>query len=282
VTGTIVAVIGISLAPTAVDDAQQQPALAALSLVAVLLATVGLRGFLGRLSILVGVVLGYGLALALGMVDTSRIAAAPWLGVPSFTTPTFTVAAAVAFLPIVLVVVAENVGHVKAVGSMCGQNLDGSIGHALVGDGVATTLAGLGGGSGTTTYAENIGVMAATRIYSSAAYIIAGGFAIALSLSPKVGAVIASIPPGVIGGVSLVLFGMISVLGARMWIQGSVDFGNRVNLLTAALAIVATAGGMVIGLGWSDISGMALGALVAVVAYHALRGISRWRGTWDN
>ncbi len=137
----------------------------------------------------------------------------------------------------VLVLVAENVGHVKSVAAMTGQNLDGVSGRALMADGAATVLAGFGGGSGTTTYAENIGVMAATKVYSTAAYWVAGFFAILLSFSPpKFGELIATVPAGVLGGAATMLYGMIGVLGVKIWVQNKVNFSNPINLTTAAVA----------------------------------------------
>ncbi len=164
------------------------------------------------------------LALVLGDVDTSGIAAAPWLGLPEFQTPTFTLAVLPLFLPAVIALVAENIGHVKSVGQMTDTDVDPLMGRALAADGVATTLAGFGGGSATTTYAENIGVMAATRVYSTAAYWVAAAVAILLSLCPKVGAAISAIPPGVLGGATIVLYGLVGVLGVRIWLTNRVDF----------------------------------------------------------
>ena len=142
------------------------------------------------------------------------------------------------FAPVVFVLVAENVGHVKSVAAMTDRNLDPLMGRALLADGLATGLAGLGGGSGTTTYAENIGVMAATRVYSTAAYWVAAGAALVLSMSPKFGELIATIPAGVLGGATTMLYGMIGILGARIWVQNRVDFSDPVNLTTAAVALV--------------------------------------------
>ena len=127
------------------------------------------------------------------------------------------------FVPVVLVLVAENIGHVKSVSAMTGQNLDGVSGRALMADGAATVLAGMGGGSGTTTYAENIGVMAATKVYSTAAYWVAGVFAVVLSFSPKFGELIATVPAGVLGGAATMLYGMIGVLGVKIWVQTKVE-----------------------------------------------------------
>jgi NCS2 family nucleobase:cation symporter-2 len=183
------------------------------------------------------------------------------------------------FIPVVLVLIAENVGHVKAVSNMTGEDLDPLIGRALIADGLATTLAGAGGGSGTTTYAENIGVMAATRIYSTAAYGIAGIGAIVLSLSPKLGAVLSSVPNGVLGGAGTALFGMIGVLGAKIWIENKVNFADSTNLLIAGVTLVVGISDMTFTVGDFTFNGIVNGTVIAVVGYQIMRGISRARGT---
>ena len=144
----------------------------------------------------------------------------------------------------VLVLIAENTGHIKAVGTMIGKNLDRSLGRGYMGDGLATMVAGLGGGSGTTTYAENIGVMAATKVYSTAAYWVAGIIAILLGCIPKFGALIATLPVGVLGGAGLVLYGLIAVLGGRIWVENRVNFTNPVNLFPAAIGLIMGAGNL--------------------------------------
>ncbi|MCW2776317.1 MAG: nitrate reductase, partial [Frankiales bacterium] len=213
VTGAVVALIGLNLVGVAKANYSAQPGIATVTLVSVLLLTVSLRGFLGRLSIVLGVVVGWLLATLLGALDDAAVARfhdASWVGLPDFTAPRFSFEAASLFVPVVVVLVAENVGHVKAVASMTERDLDPMLGRTLFADGVATTLAGVGGGSGTTTYAENIGVMAATRVYSTAAYAVAGLAAVLLALSPKFGALVATIPSGVLGGVTTALYGLIA------------------------------------------------------------------------
>src|SRR5690606_35879373 len=155
-------------------------------------------------------------AVLRGEVDFAKVQAADWVGLPAFHAPHFDIAVAGLFIPVVLVLVAENVGHVRSVASMTGEDLDPITGRALRADGLATTLAGAGGGSGTTTYAENIGVMAATRVYSTAAYWVAAVVALLLSFSPKFGEAIATVPQGVLGGAGVVLYGMIGLLGAKI------------------------------------------------------------------
>ncbi len=213
VTGTIVALIGLNLAPAAKANFVAAPVTALITLVVIILVSVLFRGILGRLSILVGVVVGYLVALLRGEVDFTAMDKAAWIGLPQFQTPVFHVAVIGLFVPVVLVLVAENIGHVKSVALMTGKNLDPVAGRALLADGLATTLAGFGGGSGTTTYAENIGVMAATKVYSTAAYWVAALAALLLSFSPKFGALIATVPVGVLGGAATMLYGMIGVLG---------------------------------------------------------------------
>ena len=162
---------------------------------------------------------------------------------------------------------------------MTGQNLDDKVGKALVADGVATVLAGAGGGSGTTTYAENIGVMAATRVYSTAVYWVAGATALLLAFSPKVGAVIQAMPAGVLGGAGTVLYGMIGLLGARIWVQNKVDFSDPVNLTPTAVALIMGIADYTFRIGSVTIGGIASGAIAAIVLYHLMRAVSRLRGT---
>ncbi|WP_285727123.1 uracil-xanthine permease family protein [Psychromicrobium xiongbiense] len=279
VTGTIVALIGLNLAPAAKNNFDKAPLTALVTLVAIILVTVLFRGILGRLSILVGVIVGYLVAILQGQVDFSTIDAQPWIGLPQFQTPVFSVAVAGLFIPVVLVLVAENVGHVKSVALMTGSNLDPLAGRALMADGLATTLAGLGGGSGTTTYAENIGVMAATRVYSTAAYWVAALAALLLSFSPKFGALIATVPAGVLGGAGTMLYGMIGVLGVRIWVQNKVNFGNSVNLTTAAVALIIGIANYTWTVGNIEFAGIALGTAAALVIYHGMNALAKLRGT---
>ncbi|HET7328909.1 MAG TPA: solute carrier family 23 protein [Nocardioidaceae bacterium] len=278
VTGTIVALIGLNLAPAAKANVEQAPVTAVATLVAIIAITVLFRGLLGRLSILLGVLVGYLVAVLRGEVDFAAVAAAPWLGLPEFTAPRFELGVLGLFVPVVLVLVAENIGHVKSVAAMTGQDLDPLMGRALTADGLATVLAGSGGGSGTTTYAENIGVMAATRVYSTAAYAVAAGVALILSMSPKFGALIATVPAGVLGGAATVLYGMIGVLGARIWVQNRVDFANPIALTTAGVPLVIGVANYEWTLGELAFGGIALGTFAAIVIYHAMTAVARWRG----
>lgn len=289
VTGAIVALIGLNLAPAAWGNVQLAPVTAVVTIVSIILVTVLFRGLLGRLSILIGVLVGYLVAVLRGEVDFTAIADASWFGLPTFMAPSWEPSVLVMFLPVVVVLVAENIGHVKSVSAMTGDDLDPVTGRALFADGLATVLAGAGGGSGTTTYAENIGVMAATRVYSTAAYMVAGLFGLLLSLVPKFGAIIATIPVGVLGGAATVLYGMIGMLGVRIWVQNRVDFSDPVNLNTAAISLIVgianftwVVGGSVVDgeqVGGVVFNGIALGSFSAIIIYHVMRALSRWRGT---
>ncbi len=244
-----------------------------------MLITVLFKGLIGRLSILLGVLVGYVAALFQNQVDFAKVGAAGWVGLPAFQLPTPDFAVTALFLPVVLVLIAENVGHVKSVALMTDRNLDKSMGRALLADGVATTLAGLGGGSGTTTYAENIGVMAATKVYSTALYWIAGGIAILLSFVPKFGEAIATIPAGVIGAAGTVLYGMIGLLGARIWIENKVSFTNPVNLIPAAVGLIMGIADFTFTIGDMTFGGVTVGTITALVLYHLMKAVAKARGT---
>jgi uracil-xanthine permease len=272
VTGAIVALIGLNLAPVAKDQFTQQAGIALVTLVSILVIGVAVRGYVSRLSVFAGVVVGYVFAAILGKVSWDAVDKADWIGFPDITSPTFNGKAILLIVPaVILVLLAENAGHVKAVASMTERDLDPLIGRSFAGDGVATTVSGLFGGSGTTTYAENIGVMGFTRVYSTLAYLIAGTFAILLGLLPKFGAIISAIPIGVLGGAVTVLFGMIAVLGARIWVEANVNFRDPVNLVTAAVALVVGTGDYTLTWGDSSFGGITMGTLAAVVGYQVLR-----------
>lgn len=274
VTGAIVALIGLNLAPAATANVHKQPLVAMVTLVAILLFTVGGRGMVARLGILLGVVTGWVFAtltgnLAPGTTDT--ISHAPWVGFPHFESPQFHAGVVISTIPVVVVLIAENVGHVKAVSAMTGRNMDDLAGKALFSDGIASTIAGLSGGSGTTSYAENIGVMAATRVYSTAAYWIAATTAVILAFIPKFGALVFTIPPGVLGGATMVLYGMIGMLGVRIWQDNDVDFTNPVNLAAVSVAVIAGIGNLTLTVGQVAIEGIAWGSVGIIVGYPVLR-----------
>lgn len=274
VTGSIVALIGLNLAPNAAENFASQPLVAAVTLLVILLATVAGRAMVSRLSILLGVVVGWVFAALTGNLGDDAVAAidaAPWVGLPEFHAPSFNVSAIAVALPVLVVLIAENVGHVKAVSEMTKRDLDDLAGDALIADGLASTLAGGFGGSGTTTYAENIGVMAATRVYSTAAYWVAAFTAILLAFVPKFGALIFTIPTGVLGGACIVLYGLIGMLGVRIWMDNKVNFNNPVNLTAAAVALIAGIGNLTLTVGGVSLEGIAWGSVGIIVAYPIMK-----------
>ncbi|MER0078970.1 solute carrier family 23 protein [Corynebacterium sp. KPL2830] len=274
VTGAIVALIGLNLAPNAAENFASQPLVAGITLLVILLATVAGRGMVSRLSILIGVVVGWIFAALTGNLGEGAkdaIDAAPWVGLPEFHAPEFHLSAIAVALPVLVVLIAENVGHVKAVSEMTNRDLDDLAGDALIADGLASSLAGGFGGSGTTTYAENIGVMAATRVYSTAAYWVAALTAILLAFVPKFGALIFTIPTGVLGGATLVLYGLIGMLGVRIWMDNEVNFNNPVNLTAAAVALIAGIGNLTLTVGGVSLEGIAWGSVGIIIAYPIMR-----------
>lgn len=286
VSGAIVALIGFNLGPAAWNNFQKAPLTATITLAAVVLASVLFRGILGRMSILVGVVVGYIAAVLFGEVTFDAVGEAAWIGLPEFNSPAnpFTNPALwallPAFLPVVLVLIAENVGHIRGVAQMTDdQSINTLTGRGLFADGLATVIAGFGGGSATTTYGENIGVMAATRVYSTAAYWIAAIFAILLGLSPKVGAVINTIPAGVLGGVTTALYGLIGIIGVKIWLDNKVDFSKPKNQFTAATALIIGIANYTWQTGDVIFNGIALGTVAAIVIYHVMNVLGRIRGT---
>lgn len=279
VTGAIVALIGFNLAPSAKNNFMEAPVTALATLVSIILISVIFKGMIGRLAILLGVIIGYITAVVRGEVDFSKIQQA-WdteglIGLPHFQAPEFHWNLAGLFIPVILVLVAENIGHVKSVALMTGENLDNYSGRALMADGLATTLAGAGGGSGTTTYAENIGVMAATKVYSTAAYWVAAIVAVLLSVFPVFGAAVASVPAGVLGGAATVLYGMIGMLGVRIWVENRVDFSNQVNLTAASVALIVGIADYTWDIGDLQFAGIALGTAATLVVYHLMAAIAR-------
>ncbi|MFE6736444.1 uracil-xanthine permease family protein [Microbacterium sp. NPDC057650] len=294
--GTIVALIGFNLAGAAHNNFAVSPITATVTLTLTILFAVVFRGFLGRISIFLGVIAGYAFAAFRGELNIPNpllgdktplqlIDDAPWVGLPDFQFPDFvepsTWSAMAMFLPVVLVLIAENVGHVRGVATMVNDpKINENTGKALIADGISTTLAGFFGGSGTTTYGENIGVMASTRVYSTAAYWVAGITAILLSMSPKFGAVINSVPAGVLGGVTTALYGLIGVIGVKIWVDNKVDFSRPVNQYTAAVALIVAVGGFAIqGENGFELGGIVIATVAAIIIYHGGNAIARLRRT---
>ncbi len=275
VTGAVVAVIGLNLAPVVVKGVSANEFdrwVALLTALSVGLVAVFARGAIQKLLILVGLMVSYVLywvltnVLGLGApIDFTPVAQAAWVGLPKFTAPAFEARAILLIAPVALVLVAENLGHIKAVSAMTGRNLDTSIGRAFIGDGVATIVSGTAGGTGVTTYAENIGVMAVTRVYSTLIFVIAALAAILLGFSPKFGAAISTIPPAVLGGVSIVVFGLITVAGARFWVDHQVDFSQNGNLIVAAVTLILGAGDFSLHFGNFQLGGIGTATFGAII-----------------
>jgi uracil-xanthine permease len=282
VTGAVVAVIGLNLAPIAVKGASASPFdawMAVLTIVAVSAVAVFARGMVRRLLILVGLAIAYVayVVLANGMgfgkpVGFDGVASAAWLGLPQFAAPNFRAEAIALIAPVAIILVAENLGHLKAVAAMTGRDLDPWMGRAFLGDGLATIVAGYAGGTGVTTYAENIGVMAVTRIYSTIVFVVAALIAIALGFSPKFGALIQTIPGPVLGGVSIVVFGLIAAAGAKIWVDNRVDFSENRNLIVAAVTLVLGAGDFTLKFGGVAFGGIATATFGAILLNLLLQG----------
>ncbi len=279
VNGAIVAIIGFNLAPSVWNNFQVAPDTALVTLVAVLVISVLFKGLLGRLNILLGVIVGYIYACFRGQVDFSAVNEAAWIGLPKFHLPQVDFSILPMFIPVVLVLIAENVGHVKSVAQMTGRDYDDKMGTALFADGLGTAIAGFGGGSGTTTYGENIGVMASTKVYSTAAYWFASGFALLLSLCPKFGAIINTIPAGVLGGVTTLLYGMIGMMGVRIWVDNHVNFDKSLNVMTAAIVMIIGIADFTFAIQGVQFNGIAIGTIAVLVAYHGLKAIGKATGT---
>ncbi|MGN6522053.1 MAG: uracil-xanthine permease family protein [Actinomycetes bacterium] len=301
VAGAVVLLLGVKHAPGgATVYWPQDQWVALIVMVAVIAMSVGFRGFLGRIAIFLGLVIGYvvswGFDRVFGQitaydagagkvtthwrVNWDGVKQASWFGFPDKTSatavgwhfPEFKFAFILLVLPAVIALIAENTGHVKAVAEMTKTDLDPMMGRAIAADGVGTIIATSVGGSPTTTYAENIGVMAATRVYSTAAYFVAAIVAIIFGLSPKFGALVSATPGGVLGGITVVLYGMIGLLGAKIWKENNVDFANPINLVPTAAGIIIAIGNTSIKFTDNfELSGIALGTIVTVVGWHVAR-----------
>jgi uracil-xanthine permease len=282
VTGSVVALIGLNLASSAVSDAINAklaidsaadiPGLlvAAATFLTAALVPLRIKGFLRLLPILAGVIVGYLLAAVLGVLDAAalaRIRDAAWVGLPPFQAPAFSARALLVIAPMFIVLVAENKGHIAAISSYMGRDLNRHLGRAYLGDALATLVSSCGGGTPQTTYAENMGVMAITRVFSTYNFVMAASVAILLGLCPKFGAVIQSIPKPVLGGISLILYGLIALMGVRIWMDAKLDFSDPRDLVVAGASLVAATGLGVKGLTVAgvNIAGIAFGTVLAVV-----------------
>ena len=311
VTGAVVMLIGFNLAPVVAGIYWPQDQWVALATATFMVcAAVLLPGFWARIAVFLALIFGYLLSWVFdgvfGTINTvlpgqnandlgvaqpfehdriwawASVGDADWIGFPSGDLadgvsvvhgPSLSLTFILLVLPGVIALIAENTGHVKAVAEMTKTDLDPYMGRAIGADGVATAFASAFGGSPTTTYAENIGVMGATRVYSTAAYYVAAVVAILLGLCPKFGAVVNATPGGVLGGITVVLYGMIGLVGAKIWVENRVDFGNPINLVGLAGGLIAGIGGVT--LTFSDdfqLGGIALGTIMVIVYFHLVKG----------
>ena len=290
VTGPIIILIGLNLSGSAIANASTCWWLALVAIAIIVVANIWGKGMVKILPILIGVLVSYAVALVTGAVDFERIASAAWFGIPLHKeamglfaidgSPEF-ISALFTIIPIALATMMEHVGDIAAISATVGHNYinDPGLNRTLMGDGLATTLAGLLGGPANTTYGENTGVLALSKIYDPLVIRIAAVLAIILSFSPKFEAVINTIPTGIIGGISFVLYGMISAIGVRNVVENRVDFTNSRNLIIAAVILVSALGFNSVGgltfvvAGVSiNLSGLAIAAIVGILLNAILPG----------
>lgn len=271
VTGPIIIVIGLKLAPVAIQSAQTNWLLAFVSFIIVVGVSIFAKGFLKVLPVLCGLVGGYVVAVITGAVDFTAVKDAAIFGLPAFTVAKFDPQAIMVVAPVAIATVVEHFGDVLAISATVGKDFtkDPGFHRTLLGDGLATSLSGMFGGPANTTYSENTGVLALTRVFNPVVMRVAACFAILLAVVPKLGAIISTIPGGVIGGISIVLFGMIASIGARTLVENQIDFTQSRNLLVSAVILVLGLGGasfpIPVGGMTITIEGMALAALVGII-----------------
>ena len=273
--GAIVAVIGLELMPTAANMAGLTGENTDATVIFVSIATLAItifasmafRGFLSIIPILIGVVAGYIIAFAVGIVDLSHVESAPWLAIPTIYTPTFDLRAILIILPASIVVIVEHIGHLIVTGNIVGRNLakDPGLDRSLLGNGVSTIFSGFFGSTPNTTYGENIGVLAITKVYST--WVIGGAaiFAILLSCLGKLAALIQSIPTPVMGGVSMLLFGVIAASGIRILVEAKVDYNNPMNLLLTSIVMGVGVSTASLTIGTVTLRGMSLATVIAII-----------------
>lgn len=285
--------IGLALSPVAVNMAMGKAGDASAQLVpyetammismpalltTLLVAVLG-KGLFRLVPILAGVAVGYGLSFAFGVVDTTGIAAAPWLAVPNFVTPEFHWGAILFMVPVALAPAIEHIGGVVAIGGVTGKNFIKKPGlhRTLLGDGLATSAAGLFGGPPNTTYAEVTGAVMLTKNYNPKVMTWAAVFAIVLAFIGKFGAGLLSIPVPVMGGILCLLFGSIAVVGLSTLIRHQVDLAEARNLIIVSVTLVFGIGGMVFGYGEFSLSGISLCAIIALILNLVLPGGQGWK-----
>ncbi|MCG8147850.1 NCS2 family nucleobase:cation symporter [Moraxella sp. PS-22] len=275
VTGAIVMIIGLNLAPVTIKGVsgnQFDSWVALMTVLCISAVAVFSRGMLRRLLLLIGLVLAYiayfVLTNVLGYgkpIDFTPVAQAAWVGLPNFYHPTFDINAMILIAPVAFILIAENLGHIKAVEAMTGQAVSPYMGRAFFADGLCTAMSSSMGGTGVTTYAENIGVMAVTKVYSTTVFVVAGLIAVLLGLSPKFGAIIHTIPAPLLGGASIVVFGLITVAGVKIWLDNHIDFSKNANLIIAAVTVIMGAGDFSLHIGQFNLGGIGTATVVAIV-----------------
>jgi uracil permease len=275
VTGPVIVVIGLTLAPVAVQMASKDWLLAIVTFASAVVSAVFFRGLFQMIPVLLGVGAGYLLALLLGRVDLKPLQEAAWFGVPQFTLASLEWGAVLLIAPVAFVTVMEHIGDILTNGRVVGKDFFTKPGlhRTLLGDGLATSLAGLLGGPANTTYSENTGVLAVTRVYDPVVLRLAALFAILLSFSPKLAALLQTLPQGVLGGISMLLFGMIASIGIRTLAEAEIDFTKSRNLIVVSAILVLGLGGAVANLGTIQVAGAALPLKVSGMALAALAGV---------
>ena len=281
VTGPIIILIGLNLSGTAVTNASTNWALALVAIVIIIVANIWGKGMIKIIPILLGVVGSYIVALIFHQVDFTEVASANFVGLQKFVIAKFDITSILVMAPIAIAAMMEHIGDISAISSTTGKNFisDPGLHRTLLGDGLATAIAGMFGGPANTTYGENTGVLALSRVYDPRVIRIAAVYAIILSFSPKFDALVNSIPTAIVGGVSFVLYGMISAVGVRNVVENQVDLTKSRNLIIAAVIFVSglgfsSAGGITVTIGSADITltGLAIAALAGVVLNAVLPG----------
>ena len=244
VCGPLIILIGINLAGSAIDNLFTNWMLGIVPIIVIIICNTWGKGMIKIIPVLISLIVSYIVAIIMGAVDFSAVGSANWVGLPNFHLPKFNADAIVAGLAVAVAAMVEHVGDVMAIGATCGKNFiaDPGLTRTLLGDGIGTSLAGLLGGPANTTYSENTGVVALTRVFDPFVMRIAAVMAIILSLSPKFEAVINSIPAAIIGGISFVLYGMIAATGIRTIVENQVDYVNMRNVLITAIILVSGLG----------------------------------------
>ena len=266
VCGPLIILIGINLASSAIDNLFTNWMLGIVPILVIIICNTWGKGMIKIIPVLISLIVSYIVAIIMGAVDFSAVGSANWVGLPNFHLPKFNADAIVAGLAVAVAAMVEHVGDVMAIGATCGKNFiaDPGLTRTLLGDGIGTSLAGLLGGPANTTYSENTGVVALTRVFDPFVMRIAAVMAIILSLSPKFEAVINSIPAAIIGGISFVLYGMIAATGIRTIVENQVDYVNMRNVLITAIILVS-------GLGFSHknivIGSVAFGGLACAAVF---------------